>query len=80
MLINFHDLLGRIGPFAIIDIVLTILLGEFILYYLKSSGALGVAGTTTTLRIFIIVFVFYLSIFVHLITNTKTPLTNMIIN
>lgn len=70
---TFHDILGRIGPFAIIDIVLTLILSEFILYNLENT-------ITLKLRLTMYVTMLYISILVHLITNTKTPLTNMVIS
>ena len=67
-----HDLLGRLGPFALIDIFGTILLGEFVLYLLTYD-------TTLKLRITMYFIMFFLSIFIHLLTNTKTPLIDMIL-
>ena len=73
MNVSFHNILGRIGPFAIIDIVFTLILAEFILYNLEYT-------TTFKLRLTMYVTMIYISIFAYLVTHTKTPLTDMIIS
>lgn len=71
---NFHELLGRIAGFAVIDIVGTIA-GVEILLYLMS----GRTTITRGLRIVGHIFGFAAGILAHEIFQVETPLNNLLV-
>lgn len=66
---TFHNILGRIGQFAIIDILGTIVGLEIILFLLKK---------TMKFRIILYIWAFLLGILVHNILGIETPLNKLI--
>jgi hypothetical protein len=63
---NFHDSFGRIHGLALVDIIGTILIGMFFIWYY----ALGL-----TESVLLILFLFVLGELVHVLTSTSTPIT-----
>lgn len=65
-MVNFHDILGRIGPFAVIDVVLTFVGGYALAFYMSWR----ILPT--------IIAAFVVGELVHLFFNIDTPFTRLL--
>lgn len=71
---NFHDLLGRLGLFAIIDIVGTIIGTELLIWFFIPEEL-----RNFKLQIVAMIFAFSGAIFIHALFRISTPLNRMIL-